>query len=170
MILVCPGCVTLIGMTNGGGKKRTGNVRITWHWGAFTKPLLQWKNNNHYIFMCVCACARMCVCVCVWERERESGCGHTDEGLCLRACSLTNSVFITPPYCHLLPPWLHRMFRYYLITSKIFGEKVFGHKMYKIVFSIILFKTFLVLRRIQWDIDTNVTTSSCKVPVIFFGF
>ena len=95
----------------------------------------------------------MCVCVCV----RESGCGHTDEGVCLRACSLTNSVFITPTYCHLLPPWLNHMFRYHLITSKIFGEKVFGHKMYKIIFSIILFKTFLVLRRIQRDIDTNVT-------------
>ena len=33
---------------------KTGNVRKTWHWGAFVQPLLHWKSNNYYIFwVCV---------------------------------------------------------------------------------------------------------------------
>jgi hypothetical protein len=35
-------------------KNKTGNVRITVHWGASVQPLLQWKNNKYYIFwMCI---------------------------------------------------------------------------------------------------------------------
>jgi hypothetical protein len=28
--------------------KKTGNVRITCHWGAFVQPLLAWKRNKYY--------------------------------------------------------------------------------------------------------------------------
>jgi hypothetical protein len=30
-------------------RNKTGNVRVTEHWGAFVQPLLQWKNDKHYI-------------------------------------------------------------------------------------------------------------------------
>ena len=44
---------------------KTENVRVTWHWGAFLQPLLQWKRNAYCIFcVCVCVCV-LCVCVCV---------------------------------------------------------------------------------------------------------
>ena len=34
----------------------------------------------------------------------------------------------------------------------------------------LVFETFLILRRIQQDIVTNVKTSLCKVPIIFVEF
>jgi hypothetical protein len=44
-----------------------------------------------------------CVCVCV--------CACTIAGVCLRACSLTNSECNAhAPYCHLRPLWLHHIF------------------------------------------------------------
>ena len=34
----------------------TGSVPITWYWGAFVQPLLQWKRNMCYIlWVCVCS-------------------------------------------------------------------------------------------------------------------
>jgi hypothetical protein len=39
-----------------------------------------------------------------------------------------------------------------------------------LIFSTILFETFLIVRRIQRDIVINVKTSSCKVPVILVEF
>jgi predicted neutral ceramidase superfamily lipid hydrolase len=39
-----------------------------------------------------------------------------------------------------------------------------------LIFSTILSKTFLTLRRNQRDIVTNLKNSSCKVPVILFIF
>ena len=29
------------------------------------KPLLQWKSDNYYVFLCVCACARVDECLCM---------------------------------------------------------------------------------------------------------
>jgi hypothetical protein len=63
---------------------KTGNVNTTWHWDAFTTPLLPWKSNNCYIFwMCEralsCACVRVWVHACVWEGVREGvlrACAH----------------------------------------------------------------------------------------------
>ena len=47
-------------------KNKTCNVRVTEHWGAYTKPLLLWNNNKYYIFLCACvwvgALARTCAC------------------------------------------------------------------------------------------------------------
>jgi hypothetical protein len=43
---------------------KTGNVRITQYWAAFTKSLLRWKSNKCYMLVCVCMLARACVRVC----------------------------------------------------------------------------------------------------------
>jgi hypothetical protein len=48
----------------------------------------------------------------------------------------------------------------------IFWEKVIVHKMYVFIFSVNLSETFLILRRIHWDVVISVCTSSCKVPII----
>jgi hypothetical protein len=47
-----------------------------------------------------------------------------------------------------------------------FMENVFERKMRVLIFSVTLFETFLILRRIQRDIVVNVKTFSRKVPVI----
>jgi hypothetical protein len=39
-----------------------------------------------------------------------------------------------------------------------------------LIFSTILFETYLIIRRIRRDIVINVKTCSCKVPVIHVGF
>jgi len=44
-----------------------------------------------------------------------------------------------------------------------FREKVIEHKMFVLIFSTILAKTLLILRRIQGDIIINVDTCLCEV-------
>ena len=52
-----------------------------------------------------------------------------------------------------------------------FRKKITGHKTCVFGFYLqLLFKTLLILRRIQRDIVINVKTSTCKVPVILVGF
>jgi len=51
-------------------------------------------------------------------------------------------------------------------NGTIFLEKVTEHKMCVLIFSTILSETFLILRRIQRDITTNVHRSSREVPVV----
>jgi hypothetical protein len=60
----------------------------------------------------------VCVCVCV---VGVSGC--TGACVCLRACSLTNPAGNSPPYCHLWPLRIHRIFRRYIINGTIFRGK-----------------------------------------------
>ena len=45
---------------------KTGNVRITWHWGAFLRPLLQWKRNTYCVFWVRVRVWCVCVCLCVF--------------------------------------------------------------------------------------------------------
>jgi len=35
-------------------RNKTGNLRVTWHWGAFVQLLLQWKSNERYEYYTVC--------------------------------------------------------------------------------------------------------------------
>jgi hypothetical protein len=35
-------------LVNNAYSHKTGNVFITWHWGAFLQPLLEWENNKYY--------------------------------------------------------------------------------------------------------------------------
>ena len=51
-----------------------------------------------------------------------------------------------------------------------FRGKVVEHKTCVLIFSIILSKTFLILRRIQRGVIVNVCRYSCNVPVILVSF
>ena len=71
-----------------------------------------------------------------------------------------------PPYYHLRPAWLYRIFPRFLINGMIFGGDI------KFVFyflNSIFSETFPELRRIHRDI-VNVLWYSCKVPLIFVEF
>ena len=124
-------------------------------WGPFTKPLLPWKSNKYYIFLCVC------VCVCVRGRV----------GVCLRVCSLTQHVkrmrrAILSSVASLVPPNISTSYK-----RHNFRKKKSLNTKYVLWFSLRrLFKTFLVLRSIQRDTVINEKTSSCKVLVIRVGF
>ena len=85
--------------------------------------------------------------------------GALARGVCLRACSLTYlACHSQTPYC-LGHVSFHHIFRHYLTGGTIFEKKVIEHKMCILILSTTLFKTFLILRRIQRDLGTNVKTS-----------
>ena len=73
-------------------------------------------------------------------------------------------------HSHLWPVRIYNIFPHYLINGTILEKK----KSYRIqnVFWVhlkLLSETFLILRKTEWDIK-NIYRSSCKVPVILFGF
>jgi hypothetical protein len=71
-------------------------------------------------------------------------------------------------YWHLWPVWLYYIRPHYPIKCTIFGGKVIKHETCVLTFSKILSETFLIVGRIQGDI--NVHRSSSKVPVILVRF
>ena len=146
---------------------KAGNVCITWHRGAFKKPLLPWKRNEYYIFLCVCVRvlvrgpghARACVCVC----------NCASAAVCLCAISLTNPESNALPYCFLRPPCF-QIFRHDLTNDTTFWETLLNIN-WVFWFSLqLLFRTFLIITIIQWDIFIDVETSSCKVSVTLVEF
>jgi hypothetical protein len=89
------------------------------------QPLLQWKNNKHYIlWMCVCS---------------------------LRYPACNSHV----PHCHLWPIWLYNIFPHCLINSTIFKKKLLNIKYVFWYSLQLLSEMFLILWRIQWDIIIN---------------
>ena len=133
-----------------------------------------WRNNearsrNH------CCCGKAIRSkFCVYARVLVSACvcvlgGGTVARVWFCACSLTYPACNAHVLYCLPPLWLHHIFGQYLINGTIFG-KIMNIKC-AFWFSLqILFETFLILRRVQRDINIYVNTSSCKVPVIFVGF
>ena len=121
---------------------KTGNVRATQQWGAFTKPLLPWKTISITYF-----------CVCVegggWGWVHERG----------RVLPELSSKPPQAPYC-LRPLSLHHICRHYVINGTIVAKKSLNIKCVFWFSLQLLFETFLILRRIQRDV-INVTTSSC---------
>jgi hypothetical protein len=52
-------------------RNKRGNVRMTSHWDASTKPALP-RKVYYYIFLCMCAC--VCAYICVWLGARACAC------------------------------------------------------------------------------------------------
>ena len=89
--------------------------------------------------------------------------------VCVGACRLTYPVYdAQAPYC-LRPLWLDHIFRHYLETGTIFGQKSLNIKCVFWFSLEFLFKTFLI-RRINQRYIINEKTSSCKVVVILSDF
>jgi hypothetical protein len=121
---------------------KTSNVRITYYWGAFAWPLLQWKSNKYYIFW---------VCVC---------------SLSYAACKAHAPYYIV--ICGLSGCTV--FFPHYLINGTIFGKRLLNIKCVFWFYLQLLSETFIILRRIQRDIIINVHRSSCKVPLLLSDF
>ena len=66
--------------------------------------------------------------------------------------------------------WLQCILPHYLINDTIFGTKFVNIKRVFLFSLQLSSETFLILRRIQQDTDTNVKTSSRKTAVILVGF
>ena len=124
-------------------QNKTDNVRITWHWAAFVSHLLPSRGNKYYIFW-VCFCSLRC-----------PPC-NAHALYYIVICSLSVST---------------RFFHIYHKRHD-FREKVTEYKMCLVFgFSVqLLSETFLILRRIEWDMIINVQTSLRKVPVILVRF
>ena len=70
------------------------------------------------------------------------------------------------PYCHLWPVWLYNIFPHYQINGTIFGKKSWN-KNDVFCFSLqTLSEIFLILRRTERDVITQVCRSSCEVSVL----
>jgi len=81
-------------MMHGQKNIKTENVRITWHWGAFVQPWLQWIRNTYYVtWVCICS-------------------------LRYPACNAH-----APYYIYLWPARLYNIFPQYLIIGTIFEKK-----------------------------------------------
>ena len=116
--------------------------------------------------VCVCVCARVVACVGahVWVPANLSMC------TCVHGCSLDY------PACNTLAPRLIILsfvaslaVLYFSTLSRkqhSFRKRLLNAK-YVFLFSLqILFKSFLILIRIQRDIVINVIMFPCKLPVI----
>ena len=157
---------------------KTGNIPTTQYCRCFadTRQAIYLQRNiearsRHYCcrgqaicstYLCVCVCARArarsLVKACVYVNASASGharlsvdgCGCTEASIYLRAYNLTCPVFHAQTPYSLRPPWLHHMFRHYLINRTIFGKKkLLGIKCVFWFYLKHLFETFLILRKIS---------------------
>jgi len=119
--------------------KQAGKARVTWHWGTFVPSLTQWKSNKNYIiWACVCS-LRYPTC-------------NAHEPFYIVNCGLSG---------------IKIFFLNFLINDTIFGiQNAIIHKMCFDFLYTFFSDIFLILRRTEWDIVTNVCRSSCKVAVV----
>jgi hypothetical protein len=102
--------------------------------------LLQWKSNE---------CYTTWVCICIL---RHPACNA-------HAPNLSSVVF---PLYNTLP--------HYLINGTIFEKKLLNTKCVFWFSLQLLYETFFILRRNEWDTIKNVYWSSCKVPLFLSDF
>jgi hypothetical protein len=95
--------------------------------------------------------------------------GHWDRRMCV--CSLSYPACKGhAPYCHLWPVRIYCILPNYLINGTIFGKLLLNIKCVFWFSLQILSENFLILRRIQIDIITNVHRSSCAYPIFLLDF
>jgi hypothetical protein len=105
------------------------------------------------------------VYTCVWVPGRVGACMYPYSSIMLRVCAMF--------WRHFWPLWLHQTFRSYFKNGAIFGKKLLKIKCVYWFSLQILFKTFLILRRIKRDIVINVKTFtwsnrySCRILIKF---
>jgi hypothetical protein len=92
----------------------------------------------------VCQCAGVCVHIALLNQHATR----------MRHIWTSFVATLAPPYFWTLSHKRH-----------VFRKKVIENKMCVLIFSTIVSKTFLIVRRNQRDIVINMKTSSCKVPV-----
>jgi len=97
--------------------------------------------------------------------------------VCQHTCLIThhsNHIFsphITHTYCHLRTVWLCYIYPDCFMKGTISGNTLCNIKCTCVlVFSVILYETFLILRRSRQVIISIVHRSSCKVPIILVEF
>jgi hypothetical protein len=73
-------------------------------------------------------------------------------------------------YCHTWCPAVYHILLHHLISDMIFGKMSSNIKCVFWFSLQVLSETFLILRRTERDIITNVYRSSCKVPDILVRF
>ena len=73
-------------------------------------------------------------------------------------------------YCRLWPVLLYRIFLHYTKNGTILGQIITVHKILVLIFYIIFFGTFLILRRNKQDIIMNVYWSSIKYQLFLSYF
>jgi hypothetical protein len=150
------------------GINKTGNVRITSHW-ARSRITVDVEKESYCVFVIVCVLRTRAPCVLAGGRVP----GRLSVCMRVRACSLTY------PACNAYAPYCDEICG--LSGSTVFFDITlyragFSEKIYwiqNVCFDVslqILPKMFLILKRIQRDIVTNVKISSCKVPVILVRF
>jgi hypothetical protein len=116
--------------------------RDPWKWRQQVTPLLPWKSNKYYIF-----------CVC---------------NLSYPACNARTPLYTVISGLSGSTTFFHIISYTARFSRK---KKVTEHKMCVFWFSLqLLTETFLILRRIQRDIVTNIHRSSSKVPIILLRF
>jgi hypothetical protein len=90
----------------------TGNVRITQQWCAFTKPLLLWKSNKYYIFLCVHERKWvMCVHVCGYRCMEAGVCYSARVALLIQHATLRHIVIWGPFWLHIVRHYRRHDFR-----------------------------------------------------------
>jgi hypothetical protein len=85
------------------------------------------RSRNHFCSGKAMSITYFCVSLCV--------CGSTVAGVCMRACRLTYPTCKAPPYCHLLPLWLH-LFSALFRERQNYRKGVAGRKICILIFSI----------------------------------